>query len=274
MPRPRSPHSGRLAGLIALGLLELAPRIHAQPAEADANAAADATDDGATFEGALSAGGGAGVREVRVPTTGGERRLESSLFPALDLGVRADARAGEHLLLGARFRYRTSVGLRAEETPDLGATRRTPLRSHHVELAALTGLRFTPSRDAVMLGLLAGWMIRGLRALVDTTLPPYTLHGPVFRLELRLPIAADRVQLRLAPELFVPISAGDELREVVVLDGPGLALGGEASVGVRLGDAFSVEVCYRESHASVPAAAGGSFTDSERFGTVQAVLRY
>ena len=151
-----------------------------------AGAAADETsapaESGITAQ--LGAGAGVGLRDVSLTTAEGERRISTGLFPALDVDLRGDAKLSDHALLGARFRYQTSLGVVGTETPYGGVARETSLRSHHIELGVAPALRFTRSPQGVALAAFLGWSLRAVRSVVHLTLPDYTLHGPCARLEL------------------------------------------------------------------------------------------
>jgi hypothetical protein len=242
--------------------------------------------DGATGEAATSEafdpglvtvlGFGVGVsdRSARLPTRLGERRLDTGLFPALDLSLSADGILGSHGLLGAHFHYQTSLGLQAAETPAAGTSKATSMRAHHVEFGLTPGYRFTTSEWSVTLQLFAGWAVRGLRSVVDTGLPPYMLHGPLLRPELRIPIADGALVLRFAPELLVIAGVTAELRRVGSTSSSGFAFGGEAALDIRVHGGLYLVLTYRESRASVATLWSADLTDTERFATARAVLRY
>jgi hypothetical protein len=222
----------------------------------------------------LGAGAGVGLRDVALPTSEGERRISTGLFPALDVALRADAELTGHALLGARFRYQTSIGMVGAETPYGGVPRETSLRSHHLELGAVPALRFTRSPRSVALGAFLGWSLRAVRSVVDLTLPDYTLHGPCARLELRAPLGTEAVVLRLSPELIAWLWASEDLRAAGALEHAGLALGGEASLHVQAGALLGIELSYRGSRGAIASRLGGELTDTEHYVTAQLTLAY
>jgi len=222
----------------------------------------------------LGFGVGVGERSVRLPTRAGDRRLDTGPFPALDAQLRADAALGTHGLLGAHVHYQTSVALKAAETPAAGGSKQTSLRSHHVELGLTPGYRFTTSESSVSVRLFAGWAFRGLRPVVDAGVPAYSLHGALLRPELRIPIAGGAVTLHFAPELFVILGVSGELRRVGSTAGTGLALGGEGGLDIRLAETLYLALAYRESRATVKSSWFANLSDTERFVTASALLRY
>jgi hypothetical protein len=148
------------------------------------------------------------------------------------------------------------------------------MRAHHVDFGLTPGYRFTTSESSVTLQLFAGWALRGLRSVVDTGLPPYTLHGPLLRPELRIPIADGALVLRFAPELLVIAGVTAELRRVGSTSSSGLAFGGEAALDIRIHRVLYLVLTYRESRASIATLWSADLTDTERFATARAVLRY
>lgn len=235
-------------------------------------ASADAADSGLVA--ALGFGAGVSGRSVRLPTQLGERRLDTGLGPGLDLSLSGEAPLGSHWLLGALFRYQTSLGLQGKQTPPAGTSQQSSLRTHHVELGLTPGVRFGRSASSASLRLFAGWAVRGLRAVVDVGLPPYTLHGPVLRPELRIPIAGGAVTARLAPELLVIAGVTGELRHLGSTASAGLGIGGEAALDIRLTENVDLVLSYRESRATIATSWSADFLDNERFATARVVLHY
>jgi hypothetical protein len=253
----------------------------AQPeaAEPEASASVDADAPPApvaapAFRVNLAVGIGVGQRSVHVPTGVGEQRLDSGFFPALDLALSGDAQLGEHALFGASAHYQTSLGLHALALPPASVDQSTSLRSHRVELGLTPGYRFSSATSSVSIRLFAGWWLRGLRSVVDTRVPSNTLHGPVLRPELRIPIAGDGVVLRFAPELSIIVGATAALRDLASAQRVGLAFGAEVALELRVASSVRLLVAYRESRATLATAWSSSFSDHERFATVSAVLSY
>jgi hypothetical protein len=222
---------------------------------------------------ALAVGTGLGQRFVRLPTRSGEQRLDTGFFPTLDLLLTGEFGVGTHALVGAQAHYQTSVGSTVRSTPPAGVSRETSLRTHHVDLGMTAGLRFSEANTSVSARLFVGWAFRGLRSVVDTDIPPYSMHGLVLRPELRVPVAHGAVTFHLAPELFVIAHLTDELRHVGATAAAGLAFGGEVAMDVRLSERVDLTLSYRESRASV-SSSWSALTDNERFATAGVALRY
>jgi hypothetical protein len=239
-----------------------------------ADAAPEGTEDEQSLFAEISAGMGVATRGVSLPTSGGDRKLATGAFPAVDLGLQGYAPIGKHFRFGGGIRYQTSLGLTAHEQPPGGTEKATTARSHHVELGVMPAYRFTDSKESVVVALFAGWAVRGFRPVTPLSLPAYTLHGPVLRPELRLAFAEGHVTLRLGPELIGLISVSHELRNLGNTSGAGIGIGGEGQLTVELVQGLSMALSYRESHLSVSTAWPELFQDVERFATLQAVLQY
>ena len=254
------------------------PDVTAQPVSEPPPSEAAVVDSTAAAARSISArlgvGAGFGQRSVRLPTRAGDRALAAGIFPALDLLLSGDALLGSHGLLSIRARYQTSLGLTAEQTPPGGVAKRTSLRTHRLELGGSPGFRFAATEDSASLRLFLGWSWRGLRSVLDFDIPPYTLSAFVIRPELRVSLAGGRVVLRFEPELMIVAAVTTELRHLGATAGSGLAFGGEAALEVALGQLVQLALSYRESRATVSSAWAGSFTDIERFATLQVLLRY
>ena len=252
---------------------ESAPNMDAPAAEAPA---AESPEAHQRFSAAVSLGFGFGQRSVAMPVRAGLYDLTGSPFPAIEIGVDADAPLSERFFLGVHFDYQTSVGATVSQSDLVGEadTKTTALRSHRLGFGLEPRYRFTDSPDSVSLGVFVGWGFRGFRPVVDIDIPPYTLNGPVLRPELRIPIAAGWVVLRLAPELFVITGISPELRQLAAIGGTGVALGFEASIDIRMIERLHAVLGYRESHATASSSWGGQLTDIERFASVSLSLRY
>jgi hypothetical protein len=235
---------------------------------------APAEQSASALTAALAAGAGIGQRWVQLPARRGVQRLDSGIFPALDLLVSIELAAGAHWSFGTQTHYQTSLGTDATTTPVNGALKQTSLRTHHLDLGLTAGVRFSDSDAGVSLRLFAGWAFRGLRPVVDIDIPGYSLHGPVLRPELRIPIADGAVVLNIAPELVVLAHLSSELAHAGSTAHAGLSFGGELSLDVRISRRLFASVAYRESHATVSSSWSSDFTDVERFGTARIGLRY
>ncbi|HKU44854.1 MAG TPA: hypothetical protein VJR89_42135 [Polyangiales bacterium] len=220
----------------------------------------------------LAAGTGVGQRQVHVPARRGELQLDSGSFAALDVRLAGEVVSGSWVF-GAQAHYQTSLGVEATTTPPNGVAKQTSLRLHHLDFGLDAGLRFSEAPGAVNVRLFAGWAFRGLRPVIDLDIPPYTLHGPVLRLELRVPIAG-LVALRIAPELFVLAHVSNELRHAADSASAGIALGVEIDLELKLSRRVFAVLGYRESRARVGTAWDTPIADDERFMTGSLGLRY
>ena len=220
----------------------------------------------------LSVGPGAAVRELEVPTRVGLRKLATGVYPGLALSITVHGMLGEHFRLAASGDYRTSLGLEGVESPPLGATRESSLRSHSLSFGLAPGYRFGAA-DSVVLQLFVGWIFQGLRAVVDEAFPSLSWHGAVIRPELIIPFG-DRVTLRVAPELVAVAGIYTTLVGRTGLAGSGIGLGGELALDVRLSAWLSLGFDYRESHMSLGSSWGANLSDVLRFGSVRLNLRY
>jgi hypothetical protein len=251
---------------------ELPPNV--EPPAADAPAV-ETPETLEKFSGAVSLGFGFGQRSVAMPVRAGLYDLTGSPFPAIEIRVAADAPLSERFFLGVHFDYQTSVGSTASQNLVGEAdTKTTALRSHRLGFGLEPRYRFSDSPDGVSLGVVVGWGFRGFRPVVDIDIPPYTLNGPVLRPELRIPIGAGWVVLRLAPELFIITGVSPELRQLAAIGGTGVALGIEASIDIRMIERLHAVLAFRESHATASSSWAGDFTDNERFASVSMSLRY
>lgn len=274
MIRARFEH---MAWAFGLAIALSGPVAHAQEGEAPLEAPEELPVDPPVEQklfAQLGAGLGVGLREIRLPTDAGERRIQSGIFPALDVDLRAAQLVSPVFLFGVRLRYQTSLGLVGRETPFAGVERETSMRLHHVEAGLEPALRLVRSRQSVVLGAFVGWSIRALRTESRLSIPDYSLHGPALRLELRVPLAGEAVMLRLAPELIVWLNASGALSDAGTLEPIGMAYGGEASLQAELAHGLALALAYRGSYGEIASALGGAFTDVEHFVTLQLALIY
>lgn len=232
-----------------------------------------AAPDTQELKACLRIGFGAGWRGIEVPSEQGLQKLDSESFPALDLGVQGSVALSPVFSLGIETRYQTSLGLQAEETPAGGVPKSTSLRSHHARFGIVPGFRFAESPAAVSLDVLLGWEIRGLRSVTELSTPGYTLHGPLLRAELAIPLVL-LFELRFAPEFFYIVHITEELRELGGFRGGGYGIGGELTLAVSATRWLGFELGYRESHSFAPTYWSQSFSDGERFVTLRSVVEY
>jgi len=167
------------------------------------------------------------------------------------------------------LRYQTSIGLRVEQRASFALPYTISARAERGELSVAPIVRLEDGPLAPSLAFPIGLGVRTFWP--DVHEPPllgYSLLGPQLRVELIWPLV-ESVRLRLGPELQWIIAVDHALRDEGVTSMGG-AVGGELSVQVRLGKIFSLDLCYRESHAFASSTNSGPiFNDVERFMTLR-----
>lgn len=215
-------------------------------------------------------GTGMSSRAVSFPIEAGTGSLSLGPSAALDVGLEAAYDPPSAVSWGIQLRYQTTLGARVDEHPIGGVERPMGIRSARFEAL------FAPAWDVsevVQLKLAIGYGLRGLRSEVhdqmSSTLhslqtPDYTLSGPLARVALRLALG-DSVALTLAPEAQLLVSVGSDLKQRGV-GGDGVAVGGMASLVVRVSRLLSVYLAYREAHARISGEPGhANVSDAERY---------
>ena len=239
----------------------------AQPAEAPA------AEDAASPELTLAAGGGAMQRIVEFAAAQGPERLNTGWVPALGVELRASF-PSDSLVFGVEGQYATSLnaqGAQRAPSPE-SAPQLTAMRSHRLLIGARGGVQLGDARGVLVAALL-GWGFHALASVAELEVPRFTLHGPLLRLELELPVVPERVLLRLAPHGELIVSVTKELRRLAETESHGYALGGEASLSVRIWDWLTAELQYHESHALLQGTPSSDLTDMERYLLVSARLQ-
>lgn len=217
----------------------------------------------------LAAGAGIGVRGLRRPTLYGSQRLDASVFPALDLGLRVAVWPERELSLGFNLRYQTSIGWRIEDAPAFALSTPVRARAERLELSGGPRLRLGESPRSAALAFPVGFEMRTLwPAVHDLAVVGYSLLGPMARVELCLSLG-DALSLRVGPEAQWIVSV-DRAVQVDGAGAQGFALGGELTLQAPLGRKLGLELVYREAHAFVPGQAGRrQLIDVERFATAR-----
>jgi hypothetical protein len=214
----------------------------------------------------LNAGAGMMQRTMQSVTPEGPLALDTGWAPAAALGVGARAWHKQYFLR-LDLHYETSLGLTLQnEVSSDGAPLRA--RAHRFEAGVAPGMHF---RESVGLALRLAYGVRALGIVEEGSIGAFTLHGPVLRLELELPLLAGRLLLRVAPELGFIVSATEEFRVYSGVRGSGLAYGGEASIRAMVWKRVSLALRYREAHIRL--AGGRQHEDIERFLLLHAALR-
>jgi hypothetical protein len=258
-------------------------------------AAQDATEDAANAEAApvsrapgpavaapaavqmvVQVGAGVTQRIVSMPTEQGRISLTTSLSPAFD--VRASGRIRfERWFVRVRAGYQSSLGLHADDHLRLPVADQhsSAVRSHRFEGGFAPGFWLGESNGAA-LSLYLGYGLRAFSSVAPLVLPRFTLHGPLLRLEFELPVIAHRLWLQLAPEGQLMTSYSRDLSRVSHVFGPGVAVGGEAGLVLRLVSSLAMRLTYREAHAHIAASSLGSagFEDIERYFLADVLVTY
>jgi hypothetical protein len=222
----------------------------------------------------LRVGAGVAQREIQAPSAEGPRELALGPVPALMLGIDADAHAGAWVL-GLGLSYRTSVRGRVVDA-DAGAgaaMSKTAVRSHHFEAGLRAAMRMGPTQHAVGVALFAGYDVRALATVAVLRVPRFSLHGPLLRVELDLPLRAANMRLRLGPEAQWISGLSRALLESSGLTQPAFAIGGFLQLQLPISELFALQLEYRESHAFARARGVSSFSDVERYLLLAAALR-
>jgi hypothetical protein len=243
-------------------------------ADADATALADSVDseEPRLLRLHVDLGTGLSARMLKLPIEAGEGRVSVGPSAALDLGLEAAYDPPSAVCWGVQLRYQTTIGARVDEHQVGGVERPMGIRSARFEAL------FVPAFDLsemVQLKLAVGYGVRGLRTDVhdqelstvhSLRVPDYTLSGPMAGIALRLAFG-DAVALTLAPEAQLLVSVGSDLRARGVSEG-GFALGGTATLVVRVSRLLSVYLGYREAHARIAGANDRvGVSDTERYVT-------
>jgi hypothetical protein len=235
-------------------------------AEAEQDAEAGAQPPGMSIQ--AFAGGGIGTRSFRRPVRGNSvQRLDDTLFPAIDAGLRVTAWPKDAFGLEFLLQYQTSIGMSIEQEPPFALDNDVSVRASRVALTVAPKLRLGDGPGSAALLFPIGFGLRTFWPEVHTLpVPGYTLGGPVGRVELELPFL-DVVTLRFGPEVGWIVMIDQSLQDNLV-GSQGVALGGEALLHVQISALIGLELAYRESHALIPTSVSSeTFFDVERFVT-------
>lgn len=215
-------------------------------------------------------GTGLATRNLEFPIEAGLGTVAVGPSAVFDIGLEAAYTPQSALSWGLQLRYQTTVGARIDEHPIGGVDRPMGIRSARFEALLVPTLALS---EVVQLRLGVGYALRGLRTDVhDQALstihsvqtPDFTLSGPVARIALRFALG-DSVALTLAPEAQLLMSVGSDLKQRGV-EGSGFALGGVASVVIKVSPLLSLYLAYREAHARIAGVSGhANVRDGERF---------
>ena len=234
-------------------------------------AAQDTSDEGVTLT--LAAAGGITERVIEYEGMSGPYRLNTGWVPALGIRLKV-ASIFDPVLLALSVHYETSVnavGAQYSPVPD-SPPGLTSIRSHRLEGGVSAAAYFGGHEDPLLASLFVGYGLRALGSVADLQVPRFTLHGPLLRLELKIPLVARLLWLRLAPEGQLIAYITTALAREANIDQYGYAIGGEASVGLQLVEKLALRLEYRESHAFAHSAERDPFNDVERYLLLEARL--
>lgn len=211
----------------------------------------------------LSGGLGLGAREFQLPMDDVAYRVETGLFPAVDLGFELERATSSAFAVGLWLRYQTSIGLVITEQHTDGGQHSRDTRSEWVEAAVRSRLRLGVAWE---LSALVGYALSELRPVGHLVVPAYFLGGPYLRVELQLAMWHERVRLRIGPEAQWIAAIGSELEHLGIASG-GFGVGGTATLEARLNAHWSAALSYRELRSRLEAS-GSKFEDAARFALV------
>ena len=215
----------------------------------------------------LAAGLGAGSRELDLPRDGVVYQVRSGLFPAVELGFELSHDLSQDFTLGLLARYQTSLGLALVEKLTDGSEHSRSTRSHHLELGLAPTLRLD-AQGRWALAAAVGFHVSELDPEAHLITPSYFMSGPFLRVELQLPLASDRVRLRIGPEAQWIAQVGRELLDRGIRAG-GLGAGGSATLELALARHWTVAASYRELRSWLDSSQASSFVDVSRFVTAR-----
>jgi hypothetical protein len=237
-----------------------------------ATASAQEPDDTAPTATVL-VGAGVTTRSVRFAAIEGQRRFDPGVIPAL--GLQVGAHFGKTPFFDVLMAYQSSVFGEARQDAPSASTPMlvTTVHSHRLALGVAPGIRLGDGADSPSLSLLLGYGLRAFGSVAELRVPRYTMHGPLARATLELPLLGGKLVQRVAPELQLIVSLTRELRTLARAASVGPAIGGEASARVHLTDELALQLSYRESHALLASSFQTSFADVERFVMLDVWLR-
>jgi hypothetical protein len=277
----RTEARGYVACWFALGACLLPGAAEAQSADAaDANQPAPETATAARaqpFQMSLQVGLGVTQRAIDLPTEQGRVTLGAGFSPAFD--VRASGRlALGRAFLRARVGYQSSLAIEANDRLRLitSGPASTPVRSHRLEGGLASGLWFDLGPGKSTLSLYLAYALRAFSSVQPLLIPSFTLHGPLLRIEVDVPLVRDLLWIQIAPEAQLIWAATHELRRSGGLRGTGFAYGGEAGLYVRLQSWIGLRLNYRESHAQLASvrATDRGLEDVERYFIANALFKF
>ena len=288
MPRGAADHARSPRWIVpcVLSLLLCASETHAQSDDALETDIAQSTPSpelqpavksatASTLRLLLQAGVGAAQRTIDVPSAQG--RISFGTGPVLALDLRASGRlVFEHYFMRIRAGYQTSLDVHAADRLQTVTAGSTVVRSHRFEGGIAPGLWLGKGPGTTALSLYVAYGLRAFSSVSPLLVPRFTLHGPLLRLQLEVPLIGQLIWLQVAPEAQFILSITQDLRGAGGLDARGMAYGAEAGFYARLGAWTGLRLNYRESHAYVGASspAHANFVDVERYLVLDGVFSF
>ena len=213
----------------------------------------------------LGVGAGVSMRELEVPSFEGPRNLSSGIMPAVQLSLLG--RWGDQTQhLAAHMRYQSSVHARVSD--QIGDQTTLPsavsIRSHAFEAGLQPGLALSHASRPAELDLLLGYAVRAFSTVEVLRIPAFSVHGPLLRAQLRLPLSS-WLTLSLAPEAQLVLGMSRALRELAGLPRSTWGLGAEAALDLNIHSAWTAGLYFRESHVRALSSEGKRWQDVERY---------
>jgi len=145
--------------IVGASLLLAATNVRAQEEPALTTEAAPSPEP---FVIEVFAGAGMGSRAFQRPLEEGLERLDESVFPALEAGVRARVFPQARFGLEGLLRYQTSIGFAIEQRPWFAPANEVAVRAECVELSIAPRLSFGEPASAPSVLLPIGFTVRAL----------------------------------------------------------------------------------------------------------------
>lgn len=209
----------------------------------------------------LRFGLGVGHRELRLPTSRGQVRLQTGPFPAALLGLSGwyEPVARGPWRYGLVLRYGTSLVLRTAERDVEGVVRRTGSRAQRFQGEALLGWRPT---TGWLLSLGVGYLLRLFGSDLPLSVPDYVVGGPGLSIGAETRLAANRLAVALQGHFHWTLTLSEALHSLGARGGP--IVGAELQARYEFGSLWALGLSLRESDALLSTAGFGDAQEAER----------
>lgn len=223
----------------------------------------------------LGVAGGITDRKIEIHASDGPRQVDTGWVPAVALRWRGAIEHGK-AMYALTVHYETSLHAIGEQHPPSRTSQAltTPIRSHRFEAGITPSLRFGEDYAGVSLGLFLGYGLRALASVTELEVPRFTLHGPLARIALEVPIVPHVLRLHIGPEIWAIVSMSRALRRLGETNTFGLSVGGDARLRLRIANQLDAQLEYREAHAFANSTRADEFRDVERFVLVGVGLQF